>query len=166
MHSGVVTFGNTESRHLELIDTITKILATGSMTRAAALKLRGRLQFASANIFGRVARAALSSVTTHAYSSSSSSFGSDTTFALSLYSKMLVEARPRTLLASDNQCWFLQTDASYEPDSQGATAGMGAVLFDPNGIPKAFFSVSLDQPILDKLNPDGRKKTLIFECEF
>ena len=47
---------------------------------------------------------------------------------------MLAEGKPRTLMASDNQCWFLQTDASSEPGDSCATAGMGAVLFDPAGV--------------------------------
>ena len=57
MHCGSKSFGSTESRQTELIDTITKVLSTGTMSKTSALKLRGRLQFASANIFGRVARA-------------------------------------------------------------------------------------------------------------
>ena len=58
----LVTISNTESRRNELIQSLLEILKERRLTRHEALKLRGRLQFAAGNIFGRVAKRALSVV--------------------------------------------------------------------------------------------------------
>jgi hypothetical protein len=56
LREGLVTVGNTESRHTELVQALLAILEARKLSRHEALKLRGRLQFAAAgNIFGRVA---------------------------------------------------------------------------------------------------------------
>jgi hypothetical protein len=62
LQNGLVTIGNTESRRNELIQSLLEILKERRLTRHEALKLRGRLQFAAGNIFGRVAKRALSVV--------------------------------------------------------------------------------------------------------
>ena len=166
MGRGWVKFGNTESRRKELLDSIGQFLSEGRMTKVTALTLRGRLQFASANIFGRIVRAALNAVTARAYSSSSLELKDDTCLALRLHSQLLADGRPRQLKAAERECWFLQTDASFDRDQHGDTAGVGAVLFSPRGRPVAFFSERLETDVLISLNPDHVKKTLIFECEF
>ena len=166
MHSGVVSLGNTETRRRELIELISTVLQTGRMTKICALKLRGRLQFASANIFGRVAKSALSMVTNHAYHSRGTKVDNSTILALRVHLHLLSQGRPRELRAAGDDCWFLQTDASFEPDKDHASSGVGAVLFNQTGRPVAFFSEKLEDSILAVLNPDGTKKTIIFECEF
>ena len=166
MHSGVVSLGNTETRRRELVELISTVLQTGRMTKICALKLRGRLQFASANIFGRVAKSALSMVTNHAYHNRGTKVDSSTTLALRVHLHLLSQGRPRELRAASEECWFLQTDASFEPDKEHASSGIGAVLFNPTGRPVAFFSERLEASTLALLNPDGTKKTIIFECEF
>ena len=166
MHSGVVSLGNTETRRRELIELISTVLQTGRMTKICALKLRGRLQFASANIFGRVAKSALSMVTNHAYHSRGTKVDNNTILALRVHLHLLSQGRPRELRAASDDCWFLQTDASFEPDKDHASSGVGAVLFNQTGRPVAFFSEKLEDSILAALNPDGTKKTIIYECEF
>ena len=166
MGRGLVQFGNTETRRKELLETISKVLAEGRMTKVTALKLRGRLQFASANIFGRIARAALHAVTAHAYASKDSKLTDDAGLALRLHFRLLTEGLPRQLRAAERECWFLQTDASFDRDEHGDVAGVGAVLFSPTGCPIAFFSERLEADVLANLDPGNAKKTLIFECEF
>ena len=166
MHCGVVSLGNTSSRRAEIAALITEVLQSGKMTRIMALRLRGRLQFASANIFGRVPKAALAMVTHHAYHSKSNAVDEATRLALGLHLSMLLQGRPREIKAAEQSCWFLQTDASYEPNEVEGTSGIGAVLFDPNGQPVAFFSAEVDGEVLRAMNPGGSKKNIIFECEF
>ena len=59
LHEGLVTLGNTESRRAELIKSLSEILACKKLSKPEALRLRERLQFASGNVFGRVARKVL-----------------------------------------------------------------------------------------------------------
>ena len=129
--------------------------------------LRGRLQFAAGNILGRIAKNALSVVTMHAYGGNSPKLDEKTVMAMALrlHLKLLEFSRPRELRPTSNNVWFLQTDASYEPSSDGIFSGIGAVLFDPTGRPTQFFSKQLTCDLLQSLNP-SQKKTAIFECEF
>ena len=60
LHQGLVLIDNTEKRALELLDTISSVIQSGRMTKKEALRLRGRMQFASGQIFGRVAKRCLS----------------------------------------------------------------------------------------------------------
>ena len=55
-HRGFVEFSNTEKRQLELCQLIDSILASRTLSSADALKLRGRLQFADGQLFGRIGK--------------------------------------------------------------------------------------------------------------
>ena len=74
--------GNTDSRREELIKFLDAVLKTGKLKKAEALKLRGRLQFASGNVFGRIAKSILSAVTAHAYYCKSQELDDRTVLAL------------------------------------------------------------------------------------
>ncbi|CAE6957791.1 ANKRD50 [Symbiodinium sp. CCMP2592] len=65
--SGVLKVRNTEKRRKELTAAIKGFLDKGTMTQKEALQLRGRLQFAQAQFFGRLGRRCLTEVTKHAY---------------------------------------------------------------------------------------------------
>lgn len=60
---GSVAFSNTEKRVKELISTIDEVLAAKELSKQAALVLRGRMQFAKAQLWGRSANLCLSAVT-------------------------------------------------------------------------------------------------------
>ena len=66
--SGVLKVRNTEKRREELTSLIQGFLGSGVMTQKEALQLRGRLQFAQAQFFGRLGRRCLNEITRHAYS--------------------------------------------------------------------------------------------------
>ena len=59
LHVGLATVGNIDSRREELITFFDAVLKTGKLKKAEALKLRSRLQFASGNVFGRIAKSTL-----------------------------------------------------------------------------------------------------------
>ena len=69
--NGSVKFSNTAKRTAELCELIDKILSAGSLELKEAQRLRGRMQFADSQLFGRCGRLCLSAVTDHAYKSSS-----------------------------------------------------------------------------------------------
>ena len=66
--SGVLRVRNTERRRKELTSSIAGFLDAGMMTQKEALQLRGRLQFAQAQFFGRLGRRCLKEITRHAHS--------------------------------------------------------------------------------------------------
>ena len=165
MHRGLVSVGNTDSRRTELIAALDAAIQSRKLHRGEALRLRGRLQFASGHLFGRIAKATLSIVTHHAYYSRSANLNDEAVVALKLHRHLLYIGRPRELSATSGSPWFIQTDASLEPKGDQFSGGIGAVLFGTDGKPQRFFSEELTDEMLGCLNPH-RKKTAIFECEF
>ena len=66
--SGFVEFKNTPKRVCELVDCIDNFIKAESMDLLSSQKLRGRMQFADSQLFGRIGRLCLRAVTDHAYS--------------------------------------------------------------------------------------------------
>ena len=164
MGEGKVLIDNTSNRKLEISSLISSVIEGGRLPRADALRLRGRLQFASGQLFGRLAKKALSIVTGHAYSSKNATLDVETISALKLYLSCLVSQRPRAVHRWISQVFFIFTDACFEPDSSSVKAGIGALLADASGKIAHFFSVALDDVLVNDTNKSQRK-TAIFELE-
>ena len=166
LHTGAVMIANTDSRRQELVTSIQNILNSGRLATHDALRLRGRLQFSAGNLFGRIAKSSLTAVSNHAYFSSSSAIGEDLKLALTLHKHLLLEGAPRKIKTASSVPWFIQTDACYEMQGDEIVAGIGAVLFNPEGKAVKFFSHKVGDAVVKLLNPGLTKKTAIFECEF
>ena len=67
LHVSKAVFHNTAARVAEVVSCIDNALSSRCLSSIEALKLRGRLQFASGQLFGRISKAALAVVTEHAY---------------------------------------------------------------------------------------------------
>lgn len=67
LRNGQVLLDIAESRKKEFISAIDSILSSGRLKRNDALKFRGRLQFSSTQVFGRVAQATIGGIATHAH---------------------------------------------------------------------------------------------------
>ena len=161
---GVVRFQNTEKRIAELTKTISDILKLGRLSQPDALALRGRMQFAKSQIWGRSSKLCLNAVTKHAYDSTSSTLDPHTIMCLTTFLKSLNSSRPREV----TPCWdvplFLFTDASFCPDDENWPCGLGGVLVDSSGTQLAAMSFCLNKDDLNALGFPG-KSTVIFEAE-
>ena len=157
LHNGTVHVANTESRRIELAQSLDQAVGSRSLTKLEALRLRGRMQFASGQFYGRLARRCLAVVTQHAYSSESSMISEAAAHALSRFRDMLVNGVPRMISSKSSATWFLFTDASHEPQA--------AVLVDQLGCRRRFFSEKMPPELLQEINVSQRK-TIIFECDF
>ena len=165
MSSGLVLFDNTPMRKSDLIESLDKVIKKGSLPRHEALRLRGRLQFASGQIFGRTARSCLAVLTSHAYSPVSSKLSNSALSALETHRRLLNSNIPRKISARASRTWFVFTDASYETTDGVPHSGLGAVLCDEQGRVCRFMSERVPSDCLMFLNP-AKKKTIIFECEY
>ena len=164
LRSGSVTIDNTPNRKLEIRNAITRILEEGKLGKQDALKLRGRLQFMSGQIFGRVSKKCLAVITSHAYSDFGPVLSTESKHALALFLKLISMDVPREVSLSKLATWFLFTDACYEPDDPARKAGVGAVLVNNRGVQYGFFSHFLDDSFLERMNV-AKRRTIIFECE-
>ena len=95
MHQGKVLVDNTESRKRELGEFIDHVVKTKKLSSADALKLRGRMQFTSGQLFGRVAKTCLAKVTNHAYRSGSTEVSESLISSLVLFKTFLLAQKPR-----------------------------------------------------------------------
>ena len=161
---GFVLFKNTTKRVQELVNTISELLDRGRMTQAEALSLRGRMQFAKAQIWGRAARICLNVVTEHAYGSEDGSLSAATCAAMSTFTECLVTSPPRCISGNLDRPWFVYTDASFQPGNADNPCGLGGVLIGPDGNQISAFSLVLNFDHLLKLGYPS-KKTVIFEAE-
>lgn len=161
---GVVSFANTRKRVDELAASIDKILESGRLSVQSALVLRGRMQFAKAQIWGRAAKLCLNAVTSHAYRRPSDVLDEHTCDCLRTFRNCLVSCRPREITPLWDVPFLVFTDASFNPDDEAWPCGLGGVLVDNRGCQLSSFSVSLLPTDLLALGyPE--KSTVIFEAE-
>lgn len=97
LEAGLVRDSNSDGRGDELVKALEAILREKRLAKHEALRLRGRLQFAAGQVFGRVVRASLAVITAHAYSGSSTRLSDDSRLALALHKRLLETGRPREL---------------------------------------------------------------------
>ena len=161
---GKVEFSNTEKRTIELSEAIGAILSRGTMTVLESQKLRGRMQFADGQLFGRLGRLCMRAVTQHAFPYRGKQLGDSTKDALRRFAVFLKFSEPRVLQLTSDNVWKIFTDACYEPQSKNWVCGLGGVLVDPLGATKEYFAVQLSKQQQLDLGANV-KKTIIFEAE-
>ena len=162
--SGEVKFSNTKQRVAELTETISSVLSSSKLSHQDALSLRGRMQFAHSQLWGRSAKLCLNAVTTHAYSDSCGKIDDRLAHFLEVFRSQLSASRPRVVTPSWDSQMFVFTDASFSPDSPSWKCGLGGVLLDSLGRQVSAFSYCLEPEELELLGFPG-KSTIIFEAE-
>ncbi|CAK9028471.1 unnamed protein product [Durusdinium trenchii] len=161
--SGLCRISNTEAHVAEISAALLDVISKGCMTRAEAQKLRGRMQFAEAQLFGRTAKRCvkvLSSFTEHRRSLLSAK---EKAF-LELFRAYLVSSRPRELRALNSSPTLIFTDACYESDARSWKCGLGGVMISSNRAQVEFFSLELSDEQREVLG-ERSKKQIIFETE-
>ena len=151
---------NTQSRVEELTRTIDAVLTAGYLTRTDGEKLRGRLQFASNQLFGRRFKNCLQELNLHV-ARNLRIVNSDLASALRLIVHLMNQNSPRVVCTRHKEWYHLYVDASFEPDG---FSGLGGLLLDPYGACLGCFSEVVDQCLLLAImRPD--QKTPIMELE-
>ena len=158
---GYVGVLNIDARIGELRDELDLILGQGKISSKSAQRLRGRMQFADAQIFGKTGKRCLKTLTDFA-EGTRWKFTEKDAFFHKLFRDLLVRAEPRAIRALPLQNSLVFTDACYERDDKFWPCGIGGVLFD--GSTTGFFSVSLDEEARRILG-EASKKQIIFEAE-
>ncbi|CAE7590682.1 unnamed protein product, partial [Symbiodinium necroappetens] len=114
-HVGRVLIKNTPSRIDELCQLITQIVDSRTLSRAAAQRLRGRMQFCDGFLFGRASRLCLKAVTRHIHSTCDDVQGDELWESLLRFRDCLRASRPHVVVANHQEPLYLFTDACYEP---------------------------------------------------
>ena len=162
---GRLTISNTAKRVSELAHVIQGILDDGFLPCGLALKLRGRMQFADGQVYGRAGRLCLRAVTEHAYRADAPTISQHCRAALCRFKKLVVGAKPRVVSARHGRPFVIFTDAAFDPSNRSWPCGVGGVLVDPSASPcMAMFSQVVPQSACMALGAE-HKKTIIFEAE-
>ena len=151
---------NTEERVLELVGEIDDALISNMLPRSEGEKLRGRLQFASSQLFGRKFRRLLKVLSNHV-AQGRKSLSQHTQYCLRDIRALLVSNSPRKIEASQAEVVHIYVDASFD---QSDFSGLGGMLVDMSGKVTSFFSARVDTTTLDDIMSKGQK-TVIQELE-
>ena len=159
---GYVLLKNTDRRRHELVFELERVLQANSLTKADAERLRGRLQFASGRLCGRLARQAL-----HAFSSSrprGPGLGDKLTWAIKHLLALLKEGHPREVSRRLANMRLVFVDASFEP---GGYCGIGGLVYSDTGCLLHWFGCKVPDSLVTLLcQCFGREReTVIYELE-
>eukprot|EP00435_Cladocopium_sp_Y103_P008039 s5736_g2.t1 len=158
----IATVHNTASRIEELCAFIDKVMEERSLNSKTAQRLRGRMQFADSQIYGKVGKRCMRVLADFSECRRTLLLDKDI-FFLKLFREMLVSDRPRSIRPVDERNALIFTDACYEKENRDWPCGLGGVLLLPDGR-KAFFSLLADESVRICLG-ERHKKQIIFEAE-
>ena len=161
---GYVEFCNTEKRAKELSETIQCFVKSGTMSLLESQRLRGRMQFADGQLFGRIGQLCLRAVSNHGFSGKGPKIPTDCINALLRFQSFLNDNNPRRVMVSSAETFYIFTDACYEPTSGSWPCGIGGVIYNSYGVPLECFSLCLSREHIISLGGDD-KETIIFEAE-
>ena len=158
---GRATICNTEARIQELCSDLQAVLDEGVLKSKVAQRLRGRMQFAESQLFGRTGRRCLKVLSDFAEGRKLKLQSKDK-FFINLFKELLQNNIPREVCALGNCNVIVFTDACYERDSLVWPCGLGGVLCE--GDDKLYFSLEVPEYVRHALG-ELVKKQIIFEAE-
>ena len=161
--TGLATISNTASRVEEIVAEIVRVTDAGGISLTDAQKLRGRMQFAEAQLYGRTGKRCLKALK-DACCRRRTKFTDHEILSLKLFAKMLETGKPRVVTWDKRGSLVIFTDACYERDARDLVCGLGAVLIDESSGCKRFFSCALDAEQRSLLG-EMSKQQIIFEAE-
>ena len=158
--AGLTTVNNTADRVRELCEQLDSILELGKLKKSDGERLRGRLQFASGQLFGRSARNNLRVLSKH-ISSNRLHLCNDTVTALNSLRHQLRSNLPRTIRGPMSDHIHIYVDASFDLENY---SGVGGVAYSSDGTILGYFSEEISKPfILAAMSTD--QHTMIQELE-
>ena len=161
--TGVCLISNTESRIQELVCELQKVISAGFILQSDAQRLRGRMQFSEAQIYGRTGRRCTRALKEAASRRRTKLIDAEL-LSLRLFAKLLQVGKPRTVSWDARNSLVIFTDASYERDAKDLVCGLGGVLLDSDSGLKLCFSTFLDEKQRSVLG-EMTKQQIIFEAE-
>ena len=159
---GYILLKNTLKRRDEVIRSLEEVLANGSIDGPTLERLRGRAQFASGQLFGRLARQALHSLSDRP--TKDLRLSGRFKWGAHLLISLLKDGRPRTVTRDLSENRFVFVDASYEPSGR---SGVGGICYDASRNVLSWFGSEVPSSFLKVLQScfGSERATVIFELE-
>ena len=150
---------NTAERVKELVQDIDNILLAGVLPKAEGERLRGRLQFARAQVFGRKLKRLLKVLSNHV-TMGRKALSDLTKECLKQVSTILTCNSPIKVVASQSDILHIYVDASF---NEADYSGIGGLIIYMHGDRLAFFSAKVKE-MVDAIVSKGQR-TIIQELE-
>ena len=112
------------ARVLEITAEIDRILEQGHISQVEAQKLRGRMQFAESQLYGRTGKRCIGALREFACKRRSKIQKREATF-LKLFTSLLDSGTPRRVFCESKHSVVIITDACYERDARDRVCGIG-----------------------------------------
>ena len=157
---GLTVVASTQDRVDELCESIEEILDAGTLKRSDGEKLRGRLLFASGQLFGRKARNLVRKLSMH-IQSNCKLLTEETSLALKSIHALLAQNSPRKIKGRLSTHLHVYVDASFD---ENGYSGVGGVAYDEYGAIVGFFSEEVPRELVDSIKEKGQV-TIIQELE-
>jgi hypothetical protein len=152
---------NTDARIQELCADLQAVLDEDKLNAKVAQRLRGRMQFAESQLFGRTGRRCLKVLGEFAEGRRLRLQCKDK-FFINLFKELLQCNVPREVCALGHSNVIVFTDACYERDSLTWPCGLGGVFCEGNE--RFYFSLEVNEHVRSILG-ELVKKQIIFEAE-
>ena len=151
--SGICFVTNTAERVEELVAEIDEAMKSNLLPRRDGEKLRGRLQFASSQMFGRRFRRLLKVLSNHV-TAGRQTLSDRTHDCLSEIRGLLLKNAPRKVESLQAEVVHIYVDASFDRDKY---SGLGGMVVDMSKKTLFFFSEAVDNDTLDEIMAKGQK---------
>ena len=158
--AGLTLVTNTDERAKELIETIKGVLEESRLPRRDGERLRGRLQFASGQLFGRQMRLALGELNRHV-TSGKTQIDQSLRESFAEMISFLASGEPRRVDSSFLDHVHVYVDASFKGDG---FSGAGGMILDSEGHALGFFSEEVDRTFMASFR-GAEQQTVIYELE-
>ena len=158
--SGLTLVTNTNDRVGELCESIDHILKKGVLKRNDGEKLRGRLIFATGQLFGRRARNLVRMLSLH-IQGNSAALSSVTVKTLEKLRALISNNLPRKIMGPLSSHIHVYVDASFD---ENGYSGLGGVAYHECGKVLGFFSEKNSHDLVRKIKSQGQV-TIIQELE-
>ena len=158
---GMFKMENTLKRVSELVQSLDAVLASGKLSHSECEKLRGRLQFASGQLFGRRAKVALHQLSRH----HGGRLGESSLEACRFLKEMISSNKSRVLSRQLGNTVHVYVDASFS--DEGRTCGIGGMAYDKEGNLLQWYGENLETAFVRSVMTgfEKSKETVIFELE-
>ena len=144
---------NTDDRVTELAADIDSVLETRVLPRKEGERLRGRLQFASSQLFGRTMRNNLRALSDHIHMGRRT-VSDATASALGAIRKAIFANVPRRVSGKLAGYTHAYVDASFD---QSGYSGVGGLILNSDGECLAFFSEVAENSLVDLILKQGQQ---------
>ena len=151
---------NTEERVEELAKELGKAIRSKARSRSDGEKLRGRLQFASSQVFGRMFRRLLEAVLSNHVTHGRKTLSDRIQTCVSDIRRSMIQNTPRKIEVSQAEVLRIYVDAF----DYCKYSGLGGLIVNISGETLSFFSTQVDTSLLDDFMVKGQK-TVIQELE-